>query len=73
MTNGTTTIAADLATEVDTIPIVSVVPWAVLAAVLAALVYYFVGSEQGATAVFLGTNIHEFVHDARHLLGFPCH
>jgi hypothetical protein len=41
---------------------------------LALLVYYFVGIDQGATSV-LGNNmyIHEFVHDARHFLGFPCH
>ena len=37
-------------------------------------VYYFVGIDQGATSVF-GNNmyIHEFAHDARHFLGFPCH
>jgi hypothetical protein len=37
-------------------------------------VYYFVGVDQGATSVF-GNNmyIHEFTHDARHFLGFPCH
>jgi hypothetical protein len=29
--------------------------------------------EEGATAVFNGMYVHEFVHDARHLLGFPCH
>jgi hypothetical protein len=36
--------------------------------------YYFIGIDQGATSVF-GNNmyIHEFVHDARHFLGFPCH
>ncbi|RDH79396.1 CbtB-domain containing protein [Mycolicibacterium moriokaense] len=35
---------------------------------------YLVGLEQGATSVFGGnTAIHEFTHDARHLLGFPCH
>jgi hypothetical protein len=36
--------------------------------------YYFVGIDQGAVSV-LGDNvyIHEFVHDARHFLGFPCH
>ena len=41
---------------------------------LALLVLYFVGVDQGATSVFgNNTYIHEFVHDARHLLGFPCH
>ncbi len=28
---------------------------------------------QGATALFSGSYVHEFVHDGRHLLGFPCH
>lgn len=41
---------------------------------LALIVYYFVGYDQGAVSVFgSDTHIHEFVHDARHLLGFPCH
>jgi hypothetical protein len=48
--------------------------WLSLTAVLALLVLYFVGLDQGATSVFgNNTYIHEFVHDARHLLGFPCH
>ncbi|MBX7431279.1 CbtB-domain containing protein [Mycobacterium sp. Y57] len=48
--------------------------WLSLTAVIALLVLYFVGLDQGATSVF-GSNtvVHEFVHDARHLLGFPCH
>jgi hypothetical protein len=38
------------------------------------LAYYFIGVDQGATSVFGGDmHLHEFVHDARHLLGFPCH
>jgi hypothetical protein len=43
--------------------------------VLAALIlYYFVGLDEGLTSVFGKTlAIHEWVHDARHLLGFPCH
>ena len=41
---------------------------------LALLVLYFVGIDQGATSIFgSDTHVHEFVHDARHLLGFPCH
>jgi hypothetical protein len=55
------------------IPVRKVVPWAVLGALLMCLAYYFVGAEQGATSVVNGTSVHEFVHDARHLLGFPCH
>jgi cobalt transporter subunit CbtB len=48
--------------------------WLSLTALLALMVLYFVGIDQGATSVFgQNTYIHEFVHDARHLLGFPCH
>jgi hypothetical protein len=53
---------------------VSAVLWLSLTAFLALLVLYFVGLDQGATSVFgNNTYVHEFVHDARHLLGFPCH
>jgi hypothetical protein len=48
-------------------------PYAVFAAVLLAVLVYFVGVEQGALSLIGGTGVHEFVHDARHLLGFPCH
>ncbi len=41
---------------------------------VASLAYYFLGYDQGAVSVFgSDTHIHEFVHDARHFLGFPCH
>lgn len=41
---------------------------------LALLVYYFVGVDEGMTSVFGKTMVvHEWVHDARHFLGFPCH
>ncbi|WP_395309695.1 CbtB-domain containing protein [Mycobacterium sp. AMU20-3851] len=52
----------------------SAVVWLSLTAFFALLVLYFVGMDQGATSVFgANTVIHEFVHDARHLLGYPCH
>jgi len=56
------------------IPISDTLPWLIGAALFGLLVYYFVGIDQGATSV-LGNNmyIHEFLHDARHLLSFPCH
>jgi hypothetical protein len=56
------------------LPLSRAVLWLVGTALLALGVYYFVGVDQGATSVF-GHNmaIHEFVHDARHFLGFPCH
>lgn len=42
--------------------------------VLAFIVYYFIGVDEGALSVFgKSTTIHEFVHDSRHFLGFPCH
>lgn len=43
-------------------------------ALLAAFAYYVIGMEEGATSLFgKSMVIHEFVHDSRHLLGFPCH
>lgn len=48
--------------------------WLAATAFLALLAIYFVGVDQGAVSVFgSDTHLHEFVHDARHLLGFPCH
>jgi hypothetical protein len=43
--------------------------------VFAALaIYYFVGIDEGMTSLFGKTLvIHEWVHDSRHFLGFPCH
>jgi hypothetical protein len=43
--------------------------------VFAALaIYYFVGIDEGLTSLFGKTMaIHEWVHDSRHFLGFPCH
>ncbi|HZK90579.1 MAG TPA: CbtB domain-containing protein [Stellaceae bacterium] len=55
------------------IPLRDVLPWAIFGGVLLLLAIYFVGSEQGATSIVSGMYIHEFVHDGRHLLGFPCH
>jgi hypothetical protein len=55
------------------IPVGEILPWAVFAGLLFLLALYFVGAEQGATSIFPGMYIHEFVHDGRHLLGFPCH
>ncbi|MGZ0147684.1 CbtB domain-containing protein [Kribbella sp. WER1] len=56
------------------LPVSKAVLWLVGTAFLAFLVYYFIGVDQGAYSVFgKDTHIHEFVHDARHFLGFPCH
>lgn len=55
------------------LPLREVLPWAVFAGLILLLAIYFVGAEEGATSLIKGTMIHEFVHDGRHLLGFPCH
>lgn len=55
------------------IPLRNIAPWAVFVGLLLLLAMYFVSTEQGAVALFDGAGVHEFVHDARHLLGFPCH
>jgi hypothetical protein len=41
---------------------------------LAVAVYYLVGVDEGMSSLFGKTMvIHEWVHDSRHFLGFPCH
>jgi hypothetical protein len=53
--------------------LVQVLPWLIFAGMLALVALYFISAEQGATSLFSGTAVHEWVHDGRHLLGFPCH
>lgn len=48
-------------------------PYALFAGLALMLLIYFVGADEGATSLVGGHYVHEFVHDARHLLGFPCH
>jgi hypothetical protein len=55
------------------IPIGEILPWAAFASILALLVLYFIGAEQGATSLITGHYLHEFVHDGRHIMAFPCH
>ena len=67
--------AASPAVEIDlpSIPLAELAPWALFFGLLATLVLFFVGAEQGAFSLSSGTLVHEFVHDGRHLLAFPCH
>jgi hypothetical protein len=66
--------ATDSRTEAIDLSAVSAALWLAATAFLALLAIYFVGVDQGAVSVFGGdSHVHEFVHDARHLLGFPCH
>ena len=67
-----TTLASAVPAAVRPIPLREVLPWT-LFAVLALLALYFVGVDEGATSLVPGNAVHEFVHDGRHLLGFPCH
>jgi len=55
------------------IPLRQLLPWAVFGVLLAVVLVYFVGAEEGATSLVSGHWVHEFTHDGRHLLGFPCH
>lgn len=55
------------------LPLREWLPWAAFGLLIAAILLYFVGVEQGALSIFSGHHVHEFMHDGRHLLGFPCH
>lgn len=55
------------------IPLRELTPFLIFGGLLAMLLLYFVGVDQGAASLVGGHYLHEFVHDARHLLGFPCH
>ncbi len=55
------------------IPVREALPWVVFGGLILLLALYFIGAEEGATSLINGMYVHEFVHDGRHLLGFPCH
>lgn len=56
------------------IPIGETLPWAIFGGLILLLAIHFIGAEEGALSLTgTGGVIHEYVHDARHLLGFPCH
>jgi cobalt transporter subunit CbtB len=59
-------VTAPSTPHAPTIPFDDIAPYAVFAALIAVLLFYFVGANEGAT-------VHEWLHDGRHLLGFPCH
>ncbi|WP_369173760.1 CbtB-domain containing protein [Streptomyces sp. R28] len=73
MAQSTAAPAPTTKVAVEPLPLKSIAPWAVFFGVLMLVLLYFVGAEQGATSVLSGEGVHEWVHDARHLLGFPCH
>lgn len=59
--------------DVQTIPLRELLPWLLMFALLAAITIFFVSADQGAISIPAGNAIHEWVHDGRHLLGYPCH
>ncbi|MDI6911079.1 CbtB-domain containing protein [Nocardioides sp.] len=61
------------AASVPTIPLRELAPWALFYGLLGVLVIFFVTADQGAVSIPSGTALHEWVHDGRHLLGYPCH
>jgi len=68
--------AADTAPRHAPAPIASpgeLLPYAVLAGFALVILLYFVGAEEGALSLISGRSVHEFLHDPRHLLAFPCH
>ncbi|MFM0157203.1 CbtB domain-containing protein [Paraburkholderia sediminicola] len=73
MSNAVFDPAAQPVAQPIPIPLRELLPWVVFGGLLLLLALYFVGAEQGATSLVPGMYVHEFVHDGRHLLGFPCH
>jgi hypothetical protein len=65
--------AIDAPARPQPVPVRELVPWIIFAGIVLLAALYFVGVEQGALSVIGGHWVHEFVHDARHTLAFPCH
>ena len=52
---------------------IAVPVWAVLVAAFAAILVVAMLMAQESQLSALGNTLHEFVHDARHFIGVPCH
>ncbi|MEZ0580426.1 CbtB-domain containing protein [Nocardioides sp. MH1] len=59
--------------ELPAVPLLQIGTWVVFYGLLAMLAIFFVSADQGALSLPAGNAVHEWVHDARHLLGYPCH
>ena len=55
------------------IPLRAWAPWAIFGGVMMLFLLYIVGLRAGRHVAVRRRCLHEWVHDARHLLGFPCH
>ena len=70
---GADRLNAPVAVTIPTLSVQQILPWLLFAALLAVVGLYVVSAEEGATTLIAGNAVHEWVHDSRHLLGFPCH
>lgn len=61
------------AVPVPVVPLLKLGTWVAFFGLLAMLAIFFVSANQGALSLPAGSAVHEWVHDARHLLGYPCH
>ena len=66
-------IASTPEVEIPSIPVAQLAPWAAFFFLFAAVVLFFISADQGIVSIPSGTAVHEWVHDGRHLLGYPCH
>jgi cobalt transporter subunit CbtB len=57
--------AQDATIPVPVVSLSELWPWALFAVVLLVQIYF--------VAAVPDHTVHEFLHDGRHLLGFPCH
>lgn len=73
MSQGTSPVWEQPVSIPQPIPLSKLAPWLIFGGLLMMLMIYFVGAEEGATSIISGMYVHEWVHDGRHLLGFPCH
>lgn len=59
--------------DVPLVGLRDIAPLAALLGVAVIALLFVVGADQGLGSLVSGERVHEFLHDARHLLGFPCH
>ena len=73
MNAGTVHHEAPTTIEIPVVPLRDIARWGVFVASLLFVLLYLVGLEEGATSIVSSRYLHEFLHDGRHLLAFPCH
>jgi len=59
--------------DIPKIALRELLPWLLMFSLLALITIFFVSADQGAISIPSGNAIHEWVHDGRHLMGYPCH